>query len=64
MKKPETIRQMKVWLDKHEHVIVTTAARVKNMGVGDYMKHVINQAARQDAKEILPIIEAIGKETV
>lgn len=56
--KPFT-KQMKVFLTIPEHAVVTAAANMKNMNIGDYMKLVVITQAKQDAKEMNKIIDSI-----
>lgn len=52
-------KQMKVFLTIHEHTVVTAAANMKDMQVGDYMKQAVIEKAKKDAKEINKIIESL-----
>ncbi len=56
--KPPT-KQMKVFLSVQEHAVVTMAANMKAMHVGDYMKQAVIDQARKDAKEMNKIIDSI-----
>jgi len=53
------MKQMKVFLSHPEHAVVTTAANMKGMKVGDYLKQAVMEQAKQDAKEINKIIDSI-----
>ena len=50
---------MKVFLSVQEHAVVTMAANMKAMHVGDYMKQAVIDQARKDAKEMNKIIDSI-----
>ena len=56
--KPAT-KQMKVFLTIQEHAVVTLAANMKGMNVGDYMKQAIIEQAKKDAKEMNKLIDSI-----
>ena len=56
--KPAT-KQMKVFLTNQEHAVVTLAANIKNLNVGDYMKKAIIEQAKKDAKEMNKLIDSI-----
>ncbi|WP_417746758.1 hypothetical protein [Rosistilla oblonga] len=56
--KPLT-KQMKVFLSHQEHAVVTMAANMKGMNVGDYMKQAVINQAKKDAKEMNKIIDSI-----
>ncbi|MDA1252794.1 MAG: hypothetical protein O2820_26685 [Planctomycetota bacterium] len=56
--KPAT-KQMKVFLTNQEHAVVTLAANIKGMNVGDYMKKAIIEQAKKDAKEMNKLIDSI-----
>lgn len=53
------IKQMKVFLSTEEHAVVTLAANMKGMNVGDYMKRVVIEQAKKDAKEMNKLIDSI-----
>jgi len=53
------VKQMKVFLSHQEHTVVTAAANMKGMHVGDYMKKVVIDQAKIDAKEMNTIIDSI-----
>lgn len=53
------MKQMKVFLTHPEHAVVTMAANMKGMHVGDYMKQVIIDQAKKDAREMNKIIDSI-----
>lgn len=52
-------KQMKVFLSTEEHTVVTLAANLKGMNVGDYMKRAVIEQAKKDAKEMNKIIDSI-----
>ena len=52
-------KQMKVFLTTQEHAVVTLAANIKNMNVGDYMKKAVIEQAKKDAKEMNKLIDSI-----
>ena len=56
--KPFT-KQMKVFLTIPEHAVVTAAANMKNMNIGDYMKLVVITQATHDAQEMTKNIDSI-----
>jgi uncharacterized protein (DUF1778 family) len=56
--KPST-KQMKIFLSFEEHAVVTMAANMKGMNVGDYMKRAVLEMAKRDAKEMNRIIDSI-----
>ena len=45
-----TVKQMKLFLSVQEHAVVTMAANMKGMNVGDYMKQAVIEHAKKDAK--------------
>jgi len=53
------MKQMKVFLSIQEHAVVTMAANIKGMNVGDYMKSAVIEQAKKDAKEMNKIIDSI-----
>ena len=53
------VKQMKVFLDFKEHAVVTMAANMKGMNVGDYMKQAVIDQAKKDAKGMNRIIDSI-----
>lgn len=53
------VKQMKVFLSLHEHAVVTAAANMKGMPVGDYMKKAVIELAKKDAKEMSKIIDSL-----
>lgn len=53
------MKQMKVFLTIQEHTVVTAAANMKGMNVGDYMKLAVIEQAKKDAKEMNKIIDSI-----
>jgi uncharacterized protein (DUF1778 family) len=52
-------KQMKIFLTIQEHAVVTLAANMKGMQVGDYMKKAVIEQAKKDAKEMNKIIDSI-----
>ena len=52
-------KQMKVFLTIQEHAVVTLAANMKGMNVGDYMKKAVIEQAKKDAKEMNKLIDSI-----
>jgi hypothetical protein len=52
-------KQMKVFLNNQEHTVVTAAANMKGMNLRDYMKAVVVEQAKKDAKEISRIIDSL-----
>ena len=52
-------KQMKIFLSNQEHAVVTLAANIKNMNVGDYMKRAVIEQAKKDAKKMNEIIDSI-----
>lgn len=52
-------KQMKIFLTIQEHAVVTLAANMKGMHVGDYMKQAVIEQAKKDAKEMNKIIDSI-----
>ena len=56
--KPPT-KQMKLFLSIQEHTVVTAAANMKGLNVGDYMKQAVINQAKKDAKEMNKIIDSI-----
>jgi uncharacterized protein (DUF1778 family) len=53
------MKQMKVFLTTQEHAVVTAAANMKGMQVGDYMKQAVIDHAKKDAKEMNKIIDSL-----
>ncbi|QDU14198.1 hypothetical protein CA11_20020 [Gimesia maris] len=53
------MKQMKVFLSHPEHAVVTMAANMKGLNVGDYMKQVVIAQAKKDAREMNKIIDSI-----
>jgi len=53
------MKQMKVFLSIQEHTVVTAAANMKGMQVGDYMKQTVINQAKKDAREMNKIIDSI-----
>jgi uncharacterized protein (DUF1778 family) len=53
------MKQMKVFLSTQEHTVVTAAANMQGMQVGDYMKKAVINQAKKDAKEMNKIIDSI-----
>ena len=51
-------KQMKVFLTIQEHAVVTLAANMKGMNVGDYMKKAVIEQAKKDAKEMNKLIDS------
>lgn len=61
-KKPEVqnkTKQLKVFLSIHEHAVVTAAANMQGMQVGDYMKKAVMERAKIDAKKMNSIIDSL-----
>jgi uncharacterized protein (DUF1778 family) len=54
-----TTKQMKIFLSHQEHAVVTLAANIKNMTVGDFMKSAVIEQAKKDAKAMNKIIDSI-----
>jgi len=52
-------KQMKVFLSTEEHAVVTLAANMNGMNVGDYMKKAVIEQAKKDAKEMNKLIDSI-----
>lgn len=52
-------KQMKVFLTIQEHAVVTAAANLKGMNVGDYIKKAAIEQAKKDAKAMNKIIESL-----
>ncbi|MGB4708540.1 MAG: hypothetical protein WBH28_08765 [Fuerstiella sp.] len=52
-------KQMKLFLSIQEHTVVTAAANMKGLNVGDYMKQAVITQAKKDAKEMNKIIDSI-----
>ena len=52
-------KQMKIFLSITEHAVVTMAANIKGMNVGDYMKMAVIEQAKKDAKVMNKIIDSI-----
>ena len=52
-------KQMKVFLSLPEHAVVVAAASTKDMNICDYMKKVVIEQAKKDAKNIAKIIDSI-----
>ncbi|MGZ0174682.1 MAG: hypothetical protein ACKVHE_34715 [Planctomycetales bacterium] len=52
-------KQMKIFLSHREHAVVTLAANLKNMTVGDFMKSAVIEQAKKDAKAMNKIIDSI-----
>ena len=52
-------KQMKVFLNFEEHAVVTMAANMKGMNVGDYMKRAVIEQAKKEAKEMNKIIDSL-----
>ena len=52
------MKQMKVFLSHPEHAVVTMAANMKGMHVGDYMKQAVIDQAKKDAREMNKIIDS------
>lgn len=48
-----------VFLTIPEHAVVTAAANIKGMNVGDYMKMAVIEQAKKHAKELNKIIDSI-----
>lgn len=53
------MKQMKVFLSFAEHAVVTAAANMKGMHVGDYMKQAVIEQAKKDAREMNKIIDSL-----
>jgi len=53
------VKQMKVFLNHKEHAVVTMAANMKGMQVGDYMKQAVIAQAKKDVKGVSKIIDSI-----
>jgi uncharacterized protein (DUF1778 family) len=51
--------QMKILLNTKEHAVVTLAANVSGENVGDYMKKVLIERAKEDSREFLKTIDNI-----
>ncbi len=52
-------KQMKVFLSPQEHAVVTAAAAIKSMQVGEYMKLTILEQAKKDAKAMAKLMNSI-----
>jgi hypothetical protein len=52
-------KQMKLFLSVQEHAVVTMAANIKRMKVGEYMKQAVIVQAKKDAKGMNKIIDSI-----
>jgi uncharacterized protein (DUF1778 family) len=52
-------KQMKIFLSNQEHAVVTLAANIRGMKVGDFMKMAVIEQAKKDAKEMNNIIDSI-----
>ena len=55
----QTTKQMKVFLTIDEHTVVTAAANLRGMHVGEYMKKAILENAKEDAREMTRIIDSL-----
>ena len=53
------LKQMKVFLNPQEHAVVTAAANIKDMTVGDYMRQAVIDQAKKDAKAFTKIIDSL-----
>ncbi|TWU15482.1 hypothetical protein [Allorhodopirellula heiligendammensis] len=54
-----TTKQLKILLSINEHAVVTAAANMQGMQVGDYMKRAVIDQAKIDAKKMNAIIDAL-----
>lgn len=52
-------KQMKVFLNAQEHTVVTAAASLKGLHLRDYMKMVVIEQAKKDAKAMTKVIDSI-----
>jgi len=52
-------KQMKVFLSIFEHTVNTAAANMNDMNVGDYMKKIVIEQAKKDAREMNKLIDSI-----
>ena len=52
-------KQMKLFLSHQAHAVVTLAANIRRMKVGDYMKKAVIEQAKKDAKKMNEIIDSI-----
>ena len=55
----ESMKQMKVFLNPHEHAVVSAAASMKGMNLRDYMRQAVIDQAKKDAKALNAIIDTI-----
>ena len=53
------MKQMKVFLSIQEHAVVTAAANMQGMQVGDFMKQAVIEQAKKDARKMNDIIDSI-----
>ena len=53
------LKQMKVFLNPHEHAVVSAAANMKGMHLRDYMRQAVIDHAKKDAKAFTKIIDSL-----
>lgn len=53
----KAMKQLKVFLNTQEHTVVSTAARLQEMTMADYMKAAIIQKAKVDARAFAQMID-------
>jgi len=58
-KAEEPLKQMKVFLNPHEHAVVSAAANMKGMHLRDYMRQAVIDQAKKDAKAFTKIIDSL-----
>lgn len=54
-----TMKQMKIFLTKQEHAVVTAAANMTNAKIGDYLKKAVIEQAKKDAKKMNDVIDSL-----
>ncbi|TWU18881.1 hypothetical protein [Allorhodopirellula heiligendammensis] len=52
-------KQLKILLSINEHAVVTAAANMQGMQVGDYMKKAVVDRAKIDARKMNSIIDSL-----
>jgi hypothetical protein len=51
--------QMKVFLNRREHAVVSTASNMKGMKIGEYLRKAIIDQAKIDARDFIKMIEEL-----
>ena len=58
----EPKKQLKIWLTKPEHTVVSTAASMLQMTISDYMKKAVIDRALVDTEEFTKIVNELRRE--